>query len=84
MDEAPREVGTLHRRLGLGTGRPSGVYAFAGGYLLAVAFTAEAFSETRAERALQQYRPRLERLVERLPPIDPPPRGGKVLRLTRR
>ncbi len=83
VEASPHEVGTLHRSLGRGTDEPTGVYAFAGGYLLAVAFTADAFSETRAERALQQYRPRLERLVQRLPPVDPPPRGGRVLRLTR-
>jgi len=82
-EETPSEVGTLHRSLGRGTKSPTGIYAFAGGYLLAVAFTADDFSETRVERALKQYRSRLERLVGRLPPVDPPPRGGKVVRLTR-
>lgn len=81
VDEAPQELGTIHQTQGLGTDAPTGAYGVAGGYLLVVAF--EDLSETRVERALRQYRERIERLIGRLPPVDPPPRGGKVVRLSR-
>jgi len=39
------------------------------------------FSELHAEGALVRALPRLERMVLSLPPIEPPPRGAKVVKL---
>lgn len=48
------------------------VHAFAGIYLLALVFD-ELFDEMRAERAVNEALPRIERLVMVLPPLDPAP-----------
>ena len=48
------------------------VHAFAGIYLLALVFD-ELFDEMRAERAVHEALPRIERLVMVLPPLDPAP-----------
>ncbi|MGH7269487.1 MAG: hypothetical protein ACREJ3_03575 [Polyangiaceae bacterium] len=49
--------------------------SFAGIYFAAVLFD-RAFDELRAERALTDSLPRIERLVLALPPLDPPPEQG--------
>jgi hypothetical protein len=52
------------------------VHSCAGIYLLTLVF-ADAFDELRAERAVLESLPRIERLVLALPPLDPePPRKG--------
>jgi hypothetical protein len=55
------------------------VLSFSGIYALAVVFDAP-FDELRAERAMQESLPRIERLVLALPPLDPGPEpmGGVV------
>jgi hypothetical protein len=50
-------------------------HSFAGIYLLTLVFAGE-FDELRAERAVLEAMPRVERLVLALPPLDPPPREG--------
>ncbi len=59
----------------------NGHYAvsFAGIYVLVIVYDA-IFDELRAERAAQEALPRIERLVEALPPLDPEPQpmGGVV------
>jgi len=50
-------------------------HSFAGIYLLLVVFEA-AFDELRAERAILEALPRIERLVLALPPLDPTPQDG--------
>jgi hypothetical protein len=55
------------------------VRVFAGIYLLVLAFDGP-FSELRAQRAVGQALGRIERLVLRLPPVDPRP-GAKVIRI---
>jgi hypothetical protein len=50
-------------------------HSFAGIYLLVVVFGA-AFDELRAERAILESLPRIERLVLALPPLDPSPDTG--------
>ncbi|MBK6695560.1 MAG: hypothetical protein IPG50_25610 [Myxococcales bacterium] len=70
-------------------GRDFGYVAksFAGIYLLVLVFD-EAFDELRAERALSDAMPRIERLVLALPPRDPSPLGpegqGNVVAFRRR
>ncbi|HEY8076458.1 MAG TPA: hypothetical protein VIF62_20175 [Labilithrix sp.] len=60
------------------------VLSFSGIYLLAVIFDAP-FDELRAERAMQDSMPRIERLVLALPPLDPGPEPmGGVVALRRR
>lgn len=60
------------------------VLSFSGIYLLAVIFDGE-FDELRAERAMQESLPRIERLVLALPPLDPGPEtSGAVIALRRR
>ncbi len=60
------------------------VLSFSGIYLLAVIFDAP-FDELRAERAMQDSLPRIERLVLALPPLDPGPEPmGGVVALRRR
>lgn len=49
--------------------------SFAGIYVLILAFD-HLFDELRAERAVRQSLPRIERLVLALPPLDPDPTGG--------
>lgn len=46
--------------------------SFSGIYLLCLVFE-EAFDELRAERAAHESLPRIERLVQALPPLDPEP-----------
>jgi hypothetical protein len=59
-------------------------HSFAGIYLLVVVFDAP-FDELRAERAIQDSLPRIERLVLALPPLDPRPYAGvAALRRPRR
>jgi hypothetical protein len=43
-----------------------------------------AFSEIAVEGAVRKAEPRIQRLIETLPPVDPPPKGGKVVRLDTR
>jgi hypothetical protein len=50
-------------------------HSFAGIYLLVVVFDG-AFDELRAERAILEALPRVERLVLALPPLDTPPSTG--------
>lgn len=62
------------------------VLSFSSIYLLCMVFD-ETFDELRAERAAQEFLPRIERLVLALPPLDPDPQpmGGVVaLRRPRR
>jgi hypothetical protein len=63
---------------------PFVVHSFAGIYLLVLVFDVP-FDELRAERAVVEALPRIERLVLALPPIDPSPRADVVaLRRPRR
>jgi hypothetical protein len=63
---------------------PLVAHSFAGIYLLVVVFVA-AFDELRAERAIVDALPRIERLVLALPPLDPAPYAGvAALRRPRR
>jgi hypothetical protein len=50
-------------------------HSFAGIYLLVLVFEAP-FDELRAERAILEGLPRIERLVLALPPLDPAPHAG--------
>jgi len=54
--------------------------AFASIYRVVLVFD-HSFSELHAEGALVRALPRLERMVLSLPPIEPPPRGAKVVKL---
>jgi hypothetical protein len=54
---------------------PFVAHSFAGIYLLVIVFDA-AFDELRAERAIVEALPRVERLVLALPPLDTPPSTG--------
>lgn len=54
--------------------------SFANIYTLALIFEG-GFSELVAEAALVKALPHIERLVLALPPFEPPPRGGRVIRL---
>lgn len=57
--------------------------SFAGIYILVIVFD-DAFDELRAERAAQDALPRITRLVEALPPLDPEPQPmGGVIALRR-
>jgi hypothetical protein len=47
-------------------------HSFAGIYILVVVYEG-AFDELRAERSIAEARPRIERLVAALPPLDPTP-----------
>jgi hypothetical protein len=62
---------------------PFVVHSFAGIYLLVLVFDAP-LDELRAERAILEALPRIERLVLALPPLEPPPRGVAALRRPRR
>jgi hypothetical protein len=59
-----------------------GVFArpFATIYWLVLAFDAQ-FSELHAEAAVIHALPTIERLVIALPPVEPPPRAGQLVRL---
>ncbi len=58
-------------------------HSFAGIYVLVLVYDA-AFDELRAERALVDALPRIERLVLALPPLDPEPYAGAgVVRMRR-
>jgi hypothetical protein len=61
---------------------PLVAHSFAGIYVIVVVFDAP-FDELRAERAILEALPRIERLVLALPPLDPVPQGG-VIALRRR
>jgi len=57
--------------------------SFSGIYLICIVFD-EAFDELRAERAAHESLPRIERLVQALPPLDPEPQPmGGVIALRR-
>jgi hypothetical protein len=56
--------------------------SFASIYVLVLCFDVD-FSELQVEGAALHALPIIERHVLALPPIEPPPRGGKVLRLPR-
>lgn len=57
--------------------------SFSGIYLLCIVFDAP-FDELRAERAAHESLPRIERLVQALPPLDPEPQPmGGVIALRR-
>jgi hypothetical protein len=63
---------------------PLVAHSFAGIYLLVVVFVVP-FDELRAERAIVDALPRIERLVLALPPLDPAPYAGvAALRRPRR
>ncbi len=63
---------------------PLVAHSFAGIYLLVLVFDAR-FDELRAERAILDALPRIERLVLALPPLDPAPYAGvAALRRPRR
>jgi hypothetical protein len=74
-----------HLRLTERTGdTPFVAHSFAGIYVLVVVFGAP-FDELRAERAIFEALPRIERLVLALPPLDPAPiKGVMALRRPRR
>ena len=74
-----------HLRLTERTGdTPFVAHSFAGIYVLVVVFGAP-FDELRAERAIFESLPRIERLVLALPPLDPTPiKGVMALRRPRR
>ena len=62
---------------------PFVAHSFAGIYLLVLVFAAP-FDELRAERAVVEWLPRIERLVLALPPLDPAPKdGGGVVAIRR-
>jgi hypothetical protein len=54
--------------------------AFANIYRLILVFDA-GFSELHAEGAVVHVLPAIEKLVLALPPVEPPPKGGRVIRL---
>ena len=54
--------------------------SFANIYRLLLVFDAE-FSELHAEGAVVHVLPAIEKLVLALPPVEPPPKGGRVIRL---
>jgi len=54
---------------------PFVAHSFAGIYWLILVFDAP-FDELRAERAMLESLPRVERLVMALPPMDPSPQAG--------
>jgi hypothetical protein len=66
-----KRVRYVHR----GGTTPFVAHSFAGIYLLCVVYDAP-FDELRAERAMIDSLPRVERLVLALPPFDPSPRAG--------
>jgi hypothetical protein len=70
-------------RLTLADGAECLARAFAGIYVLSLAFR-DALSEPVAVGALLHAVEPVERLVLALPPIEPPPPGGRVIRLPRR
>lgn len=54
--------------------------SFASIYILVLVFD-DTYSELHAEAALLHALPVIERLVLALPPIEPPPKGGRVVKL---
>ncbi len=70
------------RRLLHGDGFGYFARSFASIYVLVLCFDVD-FSELHVEGAALHALPIIERHVLALPPIEPPPRGGKVLRLPR-
>lgn len=77
--EGPPSLRRLVRQDGFGYFARS----FASIYVLVLCFE-EDFSELHVEGATLHALPVIERHVLALPPVDPPPRGGHVLRLPRR
>ncbi len=81
--DALRRGGLLHHTV-RGVDFGYSVHSFAGIYLLVLVFE-EPFDEIRAERAVLESLPRIERLVLALPPLDPTPEPrGNVVSLRRR
>jgi hypothetical protein len=74
-DLAALRRGKRLRRVERGGQSPLLAHSFAGIYVLILVFDA-AFDELRAERAVLEALPRIERLVLALPPLDPPPSEG--------
>lgn len=77
--EGPPSFRRLVRQDGLGYFARS----FASIYVLVLCFEDD-FSELHVEGATLHALPVIERHVLALPPVDPPPRGGRVLQLPRR
>ncbi|NLE86157.1 MAG: hypothetical protein GX607_07150 [Myxococcales bacterium] len=77
--EGPPSFRRLVRRPGFGYFARS----FASIYVLVLCFDGE-FSELHVEGAALHALPVIERHVLALPPVEPPPRGGRVVRLPRR
>ena len=74
-DVAMSRKGKHVRHVELGGPAPFVAHSFAGIYLLVVVFD-KAFDELRAERAIVDALPRVERFVLALPPLDPSPMAG--------
>ena len=82
-DLAALRRGRRLRRVDREGDAPLLAHSFAGIYVLVLAFAA-AFDELRAERAILDALPRVERLVLALPPLDPEPsQGGGAVALRR-
>lgn len=81
-DSAETEGSPTYRRIV--RREDSGYFArsFAGIYVLVLCFEGE-FSELHVEGAALHALPIIERYVMMLPPVEPPPKGGRVLRLSR-
>ena len=91
---AYRAIAALRERPSLENPPPSGHFrqvcheagfgylarSFASIYILLLVFD-ENYSELHAEAALLHALPVIERLVLALPPIEPPPKGGRVVKL---
>ncbi len=77
-EASPPSIRRLHHADGFGYFARS----FASIYVLVLCFDVD-FSELHVEGAALHALPIIERHVLALPPIEPPPRGGKVLRLPR-
>lgn len=75
-----RQEESSFRSLSHGEGLGYFARSFAGIYIL-VAYFPGAFSELRVEGAALHALPLIERHVLGLPPVDPPPPGGKVVKL---
>ena len=80
-DKAKRIIDTVHDR---GGERPVVLRSLAALYLLILPFDAERpLSDLRTWPALRSAAPRLERIIASLPPVDPPPKRGRVVPLKR-
>ena len=74
-DVAARRKGKHVRHIERGGDVPFLAHSFAGIYWLLLMYEAP-FDELRAERAMLESLPRVERLVMALPPMDPSPQAG--------